>query len=791
MRNYFNSMKKIKFSLFFLLSVFGLCAQSPILVLEAENADSIHSPARVKSGDGFSNGKYVGGNDRGSYLFFHNVKMEKAGTYEFKTYFNCNGVRRFTVKVNNYPEVECTVNGTAKWDTPPAETAKVLIYLAAGTNTIKITPYPTTSGGPNLDKFEILETSESPLPVPQEGFPITLEAEYAHLYGDLKVKNLEGMSNGRYVGDFNNKNNSYLQFTCVDIPEEGPYELKIFTNDPTGRPLDIQINNYAKTYINVNKSEGKWDQLPTAETSVLVWLDKGLNTISFTESCRYNGPNIDKVEIHETDQTMEKPDIEKPYPESCKEIDEYKISFMGSSVCYGTGATNDYGYAYMYTDLLKQRKQENIGKDWTTSNISIGGNTTQMVLDRWERDLLRDCGRYVFYGLSLGNERNNGTQTDQAAKNYEKGMKQLICQADSVGIVPVMASNYANAGFNSSDYEILKNLNLTIQQWEVPSVNMLGAVDDGAGRWVKAIENDGAHPNSDGHREMSYAIVPSLFDALDAGKTIPQRQESTAYALGKASATQHIEFVPENIVHPFTLSFEVKASSAGTLASFETENGTGNIKIDENGNIVYESPSDGQITSTTSANDEWLCISLTHYYAWGMTQLLYVNGVKCGELSEKLVATKFALGGSNTSDKADYRQLFFWRSGMNDKEIAAVAEGKMLRSSLEIYAPLSNESPLLNLAQSTNTLALVENTTSGITSLKERCMLFSPNPVKQGERVNAGCSGIFEIYSVNGMLLDRQTLRNESETISTDALTAGTYVIHSNDTGKIGLLVIY
>lgn len=142
-----------------------------------------------------------------------------------------------------------------------------------------------------------------------------------------------------------------------------------------------------------------------------------------------------------------------------------------------------------------------------------------------------------------------------------------------------MASNYANAGFNSSDYEILKNLNLTIQQWEVPSVNMLGAVDDGAGRWVKAIENDGAHPNSDGHREMSYAIVPSLFDALDAGKTIPQRQESTAYALGKASTTQHIEFVPENIVHPFTLSFEVKASSAGTLASFETENGTGNIKI--------------------------------------------------------------------------------------------------------------------------------------------------------------------------------------------------------------------
>ena len=485
MKNLLYFKKKAGILLLSLCAAVGLCAQNQIVVLEAENADSVHAPAKVKSVDGFSGGKYVGGNDPGSYLFFHDVEMDEAGTYEFKTYFNCNGTRRFTVKVNNYPEVECSVKGTAKWDTPPAETTSVLVYMAAGKNNIKITPYPTTSGGPNLDKFEILETTEAPLPVPHEGFPIVLEAEYAHLSGTLKVKTLEGMSNDRYVGDFNKDTNSALQFTCIDIPEEGPYELKIFTNDPIGRPLDIQTNNYAKIYINVNKSQGGWDQLPTAETSVLVWLDKGLNTISFTESCRNSGPNIDKIEIHETDEPMERPDIEKPYPESCKEIDEYKISFMGSSVCYGTGATNNYGYAYMYADLLEQRAQQGIGRDWISSNISIGGNTTQMVLDRWERDLLRDCGRYVFYGLSLGNERNDGTPTQQAAINYEKGMKQLIRQADSVGIVPVMANNYANAGFNADDYEILKNLNLTIQQWTVPSVNMLGAVDDGSGRWVK------------------------------------------------------------------------------------------------------------------------------------------------------------------------------------------------------------------------------------------------------------------------------------------------------------------
>ena len=246
MKNQFYFKKKAGILLLSLCAAVGLCAQNPIVVLEAENADSVHAPAKVKSVDGFSGGKYVGGNDPGSYLFFHDVEMDEAGTYEFKTYFNCNGTRRFTVKVNNYPEVECSVKGTAKWDMPPAETTSVLVYMAAGKNNIKITPYPTTSGGPNLDKFEILETTETPLPVPHEGFPIVLEAEYAHLSGTLKVKTLEGMSNDRYVGDFNKDTNSALQFTCIDIPEEGPYELKIFTNDPMGRPLDIQTNNYAK-----------------------------------------------------------------------------------------------------------------------------------------------------------------------------------------------------------------------------------------------------------------------------------------------------------------------------------------------------------------------------------------------------------------------------------------------------------------------------------------------------------------------------------------------------------------
>ena len=44
---------------------------------------------------------------------------------------------------------------------------------------------------------------------------------------------------------------------------------------------------------------------------------------------------------------------------------------------------------------------------------------------------------------------------------------------------------------------------------------------------------------------------------------------------------------------------------------------------------------------------------------------------------------------------------------MNTEEIAYVNQGKMMKSSLEIYAPLGGDRFLENLAQSTNELEFV------------------------------------------------------------------------------------
>ena len=175
-----------------------LQAQDVLVTLEAEKG-IITLPAKVKPVDGstvegISGGKYVGDNDPGSSIVFNDIEVPEAGTYEFKTYYMSMQNRSIAVKVNNYSEYISTVsNTTPGWDVPPTNEMSTYIYMDKGKNTIKITPMG--SGGPNMDKFEII-TTDVELPKPGE-FPIVLEAETAQLFGNLKVRVFVPLS--RYI----------------------------------------------------------------------------------------------------------------------------------------------------------------------------------------------------------------------------------------------------------------------------------------------------------------------------------------------------------------------------------------------------------------------------------------------------------------------------------------------------------------------------------------------------------------------------------------------------------------
>jgi hypothetical protein len=395
----------------------------------------------------------------------------------------------------------------------------------------------------------------------------------------------------------------------------------------------------------------------------------------------------------------------------CQSIGDYSFTVMGSSVPWGQGAEprDVNGYAWRWTSYL----QQSASHAWTTNNISIGGNTTTDVANRWDSDLLPSCSRYVYYGLSLGNEGIH-ERGQPAFDSWRDNMLLLIERARSFGKIPLVGNNYPRGDFNATDYRYVKLLNLLIHEWDVPSVNLLGAIDNGAGQWAMGFVADNAHPNTDGHAELYYAIVPSLLDALADGKPQPVRTGNTFITLGKVgNQLKSIAGTPENVLHSFTLTFSFRTTSTGTIASLITANQTKVVlKINTDGKLAYETPSaQSKLTSSTALNDEqWHQVSLTHYYAWGRT-FLYVDGEPLnGFAPERLVPVRFYLNNfSDALPSVDLRELFLHRSAMSAEEIQALHAGKMLKSSLEIYAPLdgsagTEQKALENRAQSLNTL---------------------------------------------------------------------------------------
>ena len=97
-------------------------------------------------------------------------------------------------------------------------------------------------------------------------------------------------------------------------------------------------------------------------------------------------------------------------------------------------------------------------------------------------------------------------------------------------------------------------------------------------------------------------------------------------------------------------------------------------------------------------------MTLSHYVARGETAL-YVDGRLVGTIAERLQPDRFVLGGPGpdwstaVSAPADYKDWMVHRAALTADEVEVLHDGVLLQASLELYAPLENES-FENTAQS-------------------------------------------------------------------------------------------
>ena len=139
----------------------------------------------------------------------------------------------------------------------------------------------------------------------------------------------------------------------------------------------------------------------------------------------------------------------------------------------------------------------------------------------------------------------------------------------------------------------------------------------------------------------------------------------------------------------------------------------------------------------------------------------------------------------------DYRDWFFYRSAMNPDEVSALAEGNMLKSSLEIYAPLDGQAVLgsnvfVNLAQSMNTVEQkIEDNWTGndelIASIEEGLSIY-PSPAYEFINIeldDPGNSIHYTIMNLLGENLKQGTIEGSLTRVNISGLPSGFYVLKS------------
>ncbi|MBN2064744.1 MAG: hypothetical protein JW745_08070 [Sedimentisphaerales bacterium] len=365
-----------------------------------------------------------------------------------------------------------------------------------------------------------------------------------------------------------------------------------------------------------------------------------------------------------------------------------RLVVVGSSVAYGSGATEDKGWAYMLKDELQASGR------WEVINKSIGGNRTSDVLGRLDRDVLAYDPDFVVVGLSLANEGFAGNaDVQEVYSSYRNGLKKIIQVLQANGIVPVICNCYPHSGYDQLKYDLVCQMNREIASWPVASINFLSATDDGHGRWVEGYLKDGGHPNDAGHKEMFYNIPGSLFDnyigSLPAGSL--SMQNSCWLTQSGKPGVKPLNCVIEKPLHSYSVCFDFMAESELPETILDIDS-NGKIAIDKQGKLAYLAGEEQIISSETITPGKSYRIALTCSYSQ-QKAALYLNGELVGKCHYRQAEVdSLDLGGNaqSVSSKVKYRNIVLYRGSLTYSEIISLYAGNAGQSSLELFSPLDD-----------------------------------------------------------------------------------------------------
>ncbi len=391
-----------------------------------------------------------------------------------------------------------------------------------------------------------------------------------------------------------------------------------------------------------------------------------------------------------------------------------RIVVFGSSVAYGTGATNNQGWGYKLGEYVT-------ANGWTFNNVSIGGNTTVNLINRFYTDVVPLQPDVVIIGLSLANEGIlNSTGKEGIFDQYISNIFRLVDMCRQQCFKVIVGGTYPNNSYTSVEYNYIKQADKFLQSSQIPYINFLGSVDDGTGKWRSGMFSDGGHPNDVGHTAMYRSIPLTLFDRLsyvDQPFYFTYPISSYIVMTGDSTTAAPIRYtVGSEPIGSWTIMCNVAMvrGSASGVALFSVYNGTAAPLRIRAPDGVWECLSTTLLIQSTVRPDDGLVhqVALTYNY-YTDTCTLYVDGVNYGSSSTsswganithfdflgRVDSLGFNANGMQISNLAVYKVA------LNSNQIAECYRGMYPKSSLEIFSPctdtaLSVGNSLLNLAYS-------------------------------------------------------------------------------------------
>ena len=264
-----------------------------------------------------------------------------------------------------------------------------------------------------------------------------------------------------------------------------------------------------------------------------------------------------------------------------------RIAVFGSSVANGTG--DELREGGLHGSASRAARAARVGSAQSVARRRQHDSHGAALRSRKPpepnvRYLLPVNPTYVLLGLSLGNEgiRNVATRAEKDAifDQFAKGMRGFVDRSRQHGIVPIITLPYTRMDFTDVEYEYTRRMNLLLNSWDVPTVNFLGAVDDGTGKWARGFWFDSLHPNAAGHVEITRTFVPTLFEALERGKPMPRRVVTDNFA-HLTPGDLRIAFSPPDPVHAFAFGVTARAQQNGTVATISGRPARHDDRIEE------------------------------------------------------------------------------------------------------------------------------------------------------------------------------------------------------------------